>query len=437
MPKFRFLAAVLFVGASITTAYFFKQVGNGPVSGVSTFSSQEDLIEQVRDLVEKGREVQREISEVGRPGEQEAAKCQCALAALDSPHFQFENWEECGIGRSYFREDLEKLPPVFREHRARAPADFPRICMTFMMKRQFPKSDLEPKSYFAKCEKPEGTPERGNYKPCVTETYVNTVYNIYSDVTSCFGVPQKDLLPKILTESGFHMNALGMGFDAGVAQLTGPAIDHANYQFKKFQDRAASSEKESCRRIKSSIQKLKPLPVSKEIGVTNRCGLISPPENPLKNLFYMAIKYNQDQTAIEYYKKKYDIQALMKYAGMKKYESESLNQILISLSFNAGAHSAVLFLKNYLEMKISKIKQKKAQPIKIEDFNFAADMSEFKGKTAEDFKLGDLTFPGYLMFYQNSGAKGYLSQVMVYARILNAAFKEGTCVPEAYLSLSQ
>lgn len=159
----------------------------------------------------------------------------------------------------------------------------PRQCLTHVMNT----FNLKPKS-FAKC--PKGAkyqPVRGGTKPCITQNYVNVTYNSLVDVAECLNFDPKDLLPKLFNESGVLINTLGAGFDTGVGQLTGVAIEEVNKYYDKYlaEMEKASINKPACLRLMKSKVFLKK--VGDALNV--RCSLIAPPENPLKNIVYMGI----------------------------------------------------------------------------------------------------------------------------------------------------
>lgn len=162
----------------------------------------------------------------------------------------------------------------------------PRKCVTHVMNKfNIGKNSL------ARCPGGVGTePQRGGAKPCVSKNLVNLTYNHFTDVAECLNIAPKDLLPKLSNESGMLINTLGAGFDAGVGQLTQSAIEEVNKYYDRYlaEMEKATIKKPSCLRV---LQYKTYLKKGKD-NMTARCSFIVPPDNPLKNIMYMAI-YNR------------------------------------------------------------------------------------------------------------------------------------------------
>ena len=415
MNRFGFLFVMVFVAASIATALLYHRWQNGSFTNPASFSSEQPLIEQVRDLLRNGKD---------------------KTVGSDSQIFEFETAAECGPDRNYLTAEVEKFPPIFRDVRARAAADFPRACLTYMMKRQaLTSAPANLPAQFAHCPSAGGSAKAGLQKPCVSENYVNVVYNLFGDVTSCFEIPQKEFLPKLFAESGFHLNAMSAGFSAGIGHLSPVEIQNANASFSQIKSRIQDSDLESCKRLRPYLSKIQALPAqtleSADGGV---CSVMAPPQNPLRNLIYLAIKYEQHAVAVREALKRYEISSLLQQAGLQRVETEQLQQFLITLGFDAGPHSAVLYLKNFAQARLAAFKQGAGKPLEESDFSFAPELLQQRGLASVD--IGHMSFPQYLMTYQSSGTKDFLPRVMAHAKVLNTTFKEGTCVSDSYLSLS-
>lgn len=162
----------------------------------------------------------------------------------------------------------------------------PRKCVTHVMN----KFGASPKS-LARCPRGMGTmPSRGGAKPCVSKNLVNLTYNHFTDVAECLNIEPKNLLPKLSNESGMLINTLGAGWDAGVGQLTQSAIAEINKHYDRYlaEVEKAAIKKPSCARV----MQLKGYLTKAKDTLAVRCSFIAPPENPLKNIMYMAI-YNR------------------------------------------------------------------------------------------------------------------------------------------------
>lgn len=387
--RFGFLFVLLFVAASIGVALAYHR-WQGSLAGQANFSSELPAFERAQPA-----------------------------------DFEFEKTEECGAERTYLEAEIEKFPPVFRDVRARAAADFPRACLTYMMKRQ---SLTKEGASFARCPASEGAAGGGSPKPCVSENYVNVVYNLFGDVTSCFEIPQKEFLPKLFAESGFHLNAMSAGFDAGIGHLSPVEIQHANASFESFKTRIASSDLDACKRLKPYLSKVQAFPAGE-----NSCGLMMPPQNPLRNLVYLAIKYDQHAKAVQKALARYDVVESLRQAGFRGFEPEQLQQVLITLGFDTGPIAAVLYMKNFAQARAHAIQKGEAGPLQDSDFDFN-DPSAGRGLASPE--AGSMTFPQYLAMFQVSGTPHFLTRVKAHAKVLNTTFKEGTCVSDSYLSLS-
>lgn len=209
------------------------------------------------------------------------------------------NYEEvatCSSGKNKNRGNIEavivkaaKQSALFADailERSQESKELPRKCVTHVMN----KFGASPKS-LARCPGGMNTaPQRGGSKPCISKNLVNLTYNHFTDVAECLNIDPKDLLPKLSNESGLLINTLGAGFDAGVGQLTQSAIEEVNKHYDRYfgEVEKGSIKKPSCLRVmqyKAYLKKAKD-------PLAFRCSFIAPPENPMKNIMYMAI-YNR------------------------------------------------------------------------------------------------------------------------------------------------
>jgi hypothetical protein len=497
VPKWSIVAFVLL---AVLVAYAIHHFGSAafqaadyasrrkPVafdSAIPGVSDQSSVQPSVEDLV---NEIPEKLQRIAGGTWSEETPCQCTVAGHESANLELEKASQCGPKRLAYEERVSRLPPIFREKRAKNLADFPRTCLIYIMHKFLKGTETSASSMMSSCSGPNQKPARRSYKPCITANYVNSVYNAFADMTECLDVPQRDYLPKIFRESGFHINALGSGYDVGIGQLVGVSIEEANKEFKNYQRQVLNSENEACHRIAPYIKKFSPVPA--DIG--HRCQLIAPPANPLLNIFYITIKYRQDLRTLESYmsQSQYSITARLTKLGLppEKYDHHQLEQMLMILGFNAGIKGAVINLVNYL-----KAVEAGHRKLTLDDFDFSKEsliyaqvgarshaltrresesaaswrnrLQEFdemmdslqkkkfryqpkvekitltskkwgKYSTRQiSFKTSELSFPAYLQLYQSSGARGYLSFVREAADNLNSVFKEGTCVPDSYLAL--
>lgn len=278
-----------------------------------------------------------------------------------APLVDYENEKNCGTSRLAVDRVLKKNNVISELIKERESEEhiFPRKCLIHVM-NQF---DV-PSTSIARC--PNGiasAPIRGGVKPCVSKALVNLTYNSFIDVTSCLEINPKSLIPKLANESGMLINTLGSGLDAGIGQLTGVAIEETNKYYDKFmleiESNAASNP--ACARIlkyKSLLKK-----VSAEPSL--RCGLIAPPENPLKNILYMAMLNRINTNTIRKKFENNDIQSKLNKLGLEQPNVNALIEAIALASYNAGPTTAFNALNEYLDKRIKANKN-----LSIEDFDF-------------------------------------------------------------------
>jgi hypothetical protein len=189
---------------------------------------------------------------------------------LDSdPLFSPEEKESCVHERLKYQKTFELMPVFLRERRSSAPTDFPRSCLIYIMKKRMQKW----KPVDKKCA--PGSPA------CLTEEYINVVYNAYGDVFNCMNIPQKELLPKFMSENGLHLNQFlnVMGFQKNEALI------------EKYKQEVIDSEEPACRRIANLIKGFK-------VDLQSDCALMTPPENPVLSFFLFAAFYKEVEKQI-------------------------------------------------------------------------------------------------------------------------------------------
>lgn len=281
----------------------------------------------------------------------------CRLNFTEPGKIAYDDDLNCAIDRMYLQPAIEKMnydfPWVTAERKPFPEAAFPRECAVFVMKFANSGAQLYSTPAFTNCidvkeirdpdknvwnprtkkietkpgkltgmdymdQRAWGRPNQGadydeikeareqgiklkttgRKMPCVTKQYANSVYNAFVDVSDCFNLHQKDLLAKLMNESGLHINIYGPNHDTGLGQLTGEAIRAGfepyyqsggprttvrEYLLKQAQE----SNKASCRRILNFPQAIDKI----DSQTANRCSLMMPSENPYRNMFYTAIFY--------------------------------------------------------------------------------------------------------------------------------------------------
>lgn len=333
-----------------------------------------------------------------------------------------------------------------------------KSCVTFVMKKFFEPAMKDPKRLFAYCPQASGVPEldlaaqdamreetkklesdlvifdkkypkpsgtkvderedlvkkinqlkadvewRHKYykTPCVSTDYVNATYNAFHDVTECLNISQKELLPKFFNESGLHVNAYGAGRDAGVGQLTGPAIQVSKGVLKKYVEGMKASKKASCERILSIVSSFEEV----EHSPRQRCNLMAVPENPLRNLLYSGIFYKENVKMItgifyadgedrvrlntgevvdlEYSSKdqfggqlgRKEAQAKLVSLGLTNVNMHEIKNMLVALAYNAGPQTVVNKFVDYLDERLA-AKQKAKTKEEKNKWNLTTDHFDF------------------------------------------------------------
>lgn len=253
-------------------------------------------------------------------------------------------------------------------------AYFPRRCiqegMLYSISRDSSGQLILDKSYdkFALCNRQDERPQGGNLPPLITERHVNIVYNSYVDVTDCFNIPQREILPKIMIESGFFTNTLNpTGGDGGIGQFTSAGLTDIQKEYDTQIARFKNSTKPSCQRIFSIpglIEKGREIPNEYE----KRCHLIVAPQNPMRSLIYMALLYRANYARMATSLNNSETQQLMAKAGLyidssnaqqtdpnafylNEQQTESLKQMLTILAYNAGSREAINRFRDWLVYK--------------------------------------------------------------------------------------
>ncbi len=429
--------------------------------------------------------------------------CSCTVGQNENI-VTFETQKQCGEERSYIFQAIKSFKKVdpngtFWKSRKYVQGEntVPPKCILYIMRtalRDVPRSaelkqkeefaqfeaegkdtsTLKNKEYkpdpqqFAACKGETGEPQRMGGKPCVTEEYVNLVYNSLSDVSDCLGVPMNFTVPKFANESGFHVNAFGPVNDGGIGQFTESALKDVAQNFDEFGPKIQNSQKQSCKRLRSFSGALPKNPNDILTADANRCHAISMPPNPIRSLIFYGIFYRATLRNAEKAWSKQDetvesVDQVMSEAGVKDLDKSKLKQMLFTMSYNAGPKPPVVAFKEWL-----KYRKSKKSPVTKKDLNFdfwppkgfgavEKDFNESLSKKAVDLGWSEeelkqeivkekykrkiihlgaqkrtLTFPEYLYVYRNNI---YISAVKAQSNLLAKGFGEGVCAPENFLAL--
>ena len=220
-------------------------------------------------------------------------------------------YERCTPKNSYLEHGL---PPLSTQ----IVTSLPKQCVE-SAQMQFPA-----KGVYGFCPSAKGRIKRDRVRPCGSEAYVGTVHAAIADVAECLGANPRLLFVTLNLESGLHVNAVGPAGDAGIGQLTRPAIDEVNRRaFDAAREEVKKSNSPACRKILPHLTKL-------SSDVANRCAFIRVPDNPTRALIYSVLLIKQNRKAIDLFWDR------LKPKISADLDLKHLKQHLTMLSYNAG-----------------------------------------------------------------------------------------------------
>lgn len=199
----------------------------------------------------------------------------------------------------------------------------PRACVLAAQK------GLPDKGMYGYCAGEKGKIKRDKARPCLSEAYVSAVHTAIADVAECLDFDAGLAFATFNIESGAHINAVGPAGDAGVGQLTKPAIEEVNRrEFDLARTAAAGSNSPACRKI---------LPMmTKATGdVAHRCAFITVPQNPVRNVAYSMLLIRHNQRAIDTFWSR------LKAKVPTGIDLARLKERLTMLAYNAGPAGTV------------------------------------------------------------------------------------------------
>lgn len=247
------------------------------------------------------------------------------------------------------------------QERSSSPTQMARGCMMYVMKGM---RKLLKRRSFALCASGANVaPMRGGPRVCLTKALVNSTYNSYMDVAECLGLNPANILPKLANESGFLLNTYGGGSDAGVGQLTRPAIDDVNQNYANYlkQMTAQAKTNPACARIMKHKDLLTMVP--KDISF--RCNLITAPENPLKNIVYMGILNKLNINSVKRAFAKSNTVGKLQQLGLSNVNIDQLIEAIAMAGYNSGANTSTRILNSYLDKRLAA-----NLPLTADDFDF-------------------------------------------------------------------
>ena len=408
------------------------------------------------------------------------ADCNCELPNSEPRSVSYEDEKTCGPDRNYYSAALKKMPDFMREVRDNfIEAQVGRECVAYIMRTFLSSAQKAKSSSFVRCSTVKVPPVRGNKIHCVTEPYVNSVYNALVDVSDCLNINQADLLAKLANESGLHINAFGKFGDTGIGQLTGDAISTALQPYwlvggrvkliDYFTNEMALSNKPSCKRILSipaNYQKV-------SLDLSTRCSLMSPPENPYRNMLYTGLYYRASLHQIAGVKyvagddvvdnkdgvsampadkdfkpggllEDFEIRKNLIALGLKDPDMKAVERAVVMLGYNAGPGTAANYLNIYLKKRVQNKVMLKETDVNFLTTDFLSKWQKSisllitKKKVSAELAAARKTahtksFPEFLVLMQNAGAPGYLSRVAVKHKELLEKMGDERCVTPNFI----
>jgi hypothetical protein len=218
--------------------------------------------------------------------------------------------------------------------------------------------------HYAYCTNGKTKPIRKHEPPCPTQSYINTVSNSYNSVLKCLGFSPRELFAITAVESGFQVNTLSLSSaDIGIGQLTPIAVEDINPDWEKYLSKIKESNNPYCQQIKAMVSDFKP--VTKNLS----CSLTQLPQNPVKNLVYLAFLNFKNKEYLDGVfastGTKAKIEALIS-RKLTENELKSIKSILKTLSYNAGAIGAINAINSYIEKRIQPLEELHLQLSDIE-----------------------------------------------------------------------
>ena len=196
------------------------------------------------------------------------------------------------------------------------------------------------------CAGEKGKVKRSKPRPCLSEAYVGAVHAAIADVAECLGYDAGLAFATFNLESGAHVNAVGPAGDAGVGQLTKPAIEEINRrELERARSTAQKSNSPACRRIL-------PLMTKATGDVAERCGFITVPPNPVRNVAYSILLMQHNQRAIGLF------WARLKAKAPDHVDLPRLMERLTMLAYNAGAAGSAAVTAAYVRQAGARLSER-------------------------------------------------------------------------------
>ncbi|MGE3684619.1 MAG: hypothetical protein AB7G93_23120 [Bdellovibrionales bacterium] len=231
-------------------------------------------------------------------------------------------YETCGPDNDYLEAGLPEPDGTTLTH-------LPEACV------ERSHLNLPRMGFYGHCPSADGRPGRTHPRPCVSEKYVRAVHSALINVSECLGYDPRLAYATFNLESAMHLNAVGRATDVGVGQLTRVGIDEVNLNaFDRAYRQVSRSHLPACALILPMMSK-------HPSDIDQRCGFISSPENPVRNLIYSVLLIQQLRRSVDVYWSRLGI------ALPAEINAERVKRLMTMLSYNAGPGGVMATLKGY------------------------------------------------------------------------------------------
>jgi hypothetical protein len=197
----------------------------------------------------------------------------------------------------------------------------------------------------------QSTPVKRHIPPCKSTGYMGLIQTVYNDILTCFDISPRQMFSVVAVESGFHVNTLSLtNQDIGIGQLTPIAIDEVNPYWSQGLEYVQNTMTPSCQRLAPQLAGLAPVAQSAQA----LCPMIALPQNPARNLIYLALLHKKNQSYMDdYFNNTRMSQRLLRLTGVEWTQSQlqNLKEILIFLAYNAGSPGAINAFEGFLQQK--------------------------------------------------------------------------------------
>ncbi len=307
------------------------------------------------------------------------------------------NYEICSTqngsdSKNYLEKQiLEKVDPIYlQNHEEDWERKIPIKCIRFAQKNFIGR--------YARCQSEYDKPEKTIIRPCLTENYTTLVYNAYHDVKNCFNLDPRSSFLQIMTESGFHINAIAQNdFDAGISQFTKNGILRVldKSLMQKTREQLLTTSSASCQRISNIFDDLQ----KESAGIDQRCSMLAVPQNPYRALVMHYLHTLKDQI---YFKNEF----LSKRPAITAAVDQEIIEQFVYMAYNRGISGTLKLIDGYIESR-----RKVGHEIIKADLNLMQNLSAAydilkkepeKRALLKKRKVKNLSFAEYAMIYDQT-----------------------------------